>query len=48
MFCLAEDVKLGALGRHPKVILLLSFVAVFSFYQCTEIVEGTHYATSNN
>ena len=45
-FHLAEDVKLSALGRHPMVILLFYFV--FSFCQFTDIVEGTHYAKSNN
>ena len=46
-FHLAKDVKLSALGRHPKVIILFYVVFVFSFYQCTDIIEGTHYATSN-
>ena len=47
-FRLAKDVKLNALGRHPKVILLFSFVFVISFYQFIDIVEQTHYAKSNN
>ena len=40
--------KLSSLGRHPKIILLFYSVFVLSFYQCTHIVEGTHYATNNN
>ena len=39
---MAEDVKLSALGRHPKIILLFYFVFVCILYQCTYKVGGTH------